>query len=134
MATDYPTKAPPGFGDFELLPRGSEGRLLLLPTSVKMLEQGGDVLIYHRIDAAKGLSLKKSSMFRRLIRLGELPGSDTRVSALVVSGDETDTQREMALYDHICLGPQGDPGREKVTTEDIQMWVREWFGERSMRR
>lgn len=125
--------APQGFHDFELLPRRSNGNLVLLPTPVKLLHQGGDVLIYREVRRTEttptGISKAQNAMFHHLVRSGESPDSDCRFTILCVHG-LPGGDREMCVYDYMSHPPE-QPEWRPAPGFAVQYFVRDWFQERS---
>lgn len=133
----YRMPYPQGYLDFDFLPRRDDGSVYLVPTNVKILEQGGDVLIYRECHRPPGLpggqvSPKQNAIFNRLVRMGEAEESDCRVTVLVVDGT-MDPERRMAVYDHTNV-PLESPVWRVASTETIQQWISDWFAERAHRR
>lgn len=117
---------PFGFKDFKDLPPK------VYPTSVKMLEQNGDILIYREADEAKWISPKQNAIFKRLVRVGESQDSDCRITVLVVTGLQDITARTMTVYDYTLPPGPGFPERVKLECGDqsIPAFVSEWFNVR----
>ena len=121
---------PPGFLDFVTLPPK------VYPTSVKLLEQGGDILIYREADDHKWISAKQNAIFKRLVRIGENPDSDCRITVLVVTGLQDVTTRTMAVYDYTVDQGSSFPKRVPLERGDqaIPSFISEWFNTRRGRR
>lgn len=101
--------------DFRGLPRG------VYPIGVRILEQGGDLLIYHHIDAGKGISRKLNLIYTLLSKLGI-----TVIACTGLSGVTYD--RMVAVYDHTGQGRKlrlAQPG-------EIEGFILGWFNERKM--
>lgn len=96
------------------------------PTGFSILEQRGDFLFYRVADAARGISPKQNSIFRRLANLSNFPDSPCNMTVLVVTGIPESTKRSWAVYDHMT--EYGKPVELKpITTAEIQGFISEWF-------
>lgn len=115
MSND-PLPLPPSLHDFALLPRRRDGNLAVYPTTVRVLEQHGNYLVYH---STKGvLSEKKHKILQRLV------GDDGLTTVLVVQGDP-DGERSMLVYDRTW--EERSPVWFLATDADIRGYIRDWF-------
>lgn len=123
---------PKHFLDFAGLPSK------VYPTSVKVLQQGPDVLIYREADAATGITMAQHRLFTNLVRNANHPDSEGTHTVLVVTGlpavtgNPRGTVRSMCVYDHMTLGDE--PKFRPCHTTDIQSYIQQWFNERQGRR
>ena len=126
--------APQGYHDFVLLPRRKGGTFVVLPTPVKLLGQGGDVLAYRevrRTDDTLGISPAQDQLFRHIVRSSEVENSTCKWTVMAVHGLPGE-DRQMCLYDHMT-GAVSPPWVD-ATDHDIQSHIRGWFLERVSRR
>lgn len=126
--------APQGYHDFDQLPRKKGGGFVLLPTPVKLLGQGGDVLIYRevrRTDDTLGISPAQDQLFRHIVRSGEREDTTCRWTVLAVHGLPGE-DRQMCLYDHMAGAVS--PSWADSSDHEIQGFIREWFLDRVQRR
>lgn len=103
------------------------------PTGLSILEQRGDYLFYRVADAARGISGKQNSIFRRLASLSNFPDSPCNITVVVVTGIPESTKRTWAVYDHMTTWDDKIE-LKPTTTTDIQQFVANWFFERRGRR
>lgn len=96
------------------------------PTGFSILEQRGDFLFYRVADAARGISDKQHSIFRRLVSLSNFPDSPCNITVMVVTGIPESTKRTWAVYDHMTTW-KDKIELKPVTTEALQEYIADWF-------
>jgi len=99
------------------------------PTGFSILEQRGDFLFYRVADAARGISKKQNSIFRRLVSLSNFPDSPCNITVMVVTGIPEATKRSWAIYDHMTSW-EDKIELKPVDTLTIQQYIAEWFHSR----
>lgn len=99
------------------------------PTGFSILEQRGDFLFYRVADAARGISIKQNSIFRRLVSLSNFPDSPCNITVMVVTGIPESTKRAWAVYDHMT-SYKDQIDLKPTTTAEIQLFVYDWFNSR----
>lgn len=96
------------------------------PTGCSILEQRGDFLLYRVADAARGISEKQDSIFRRFASLSNFPDSPCNITVMVVTGIPESTKRTWAIYDHMTSW-KDQIKLKPTTTDEIQQYISEWF-------
>lgn len=90
---------------------------IVWPTSVWMLHQGGDILIYRNADAAKKISSAQHRMFHRAVTLTDGVDAPGTITVLACTGLPGIMDRQIAIYDHmhndekLRLAKDGEIGR-----------------------
>lgn len=108
------------------------------PTSVQVLTQGPDVLIYRKADAATGITRAQNRLFTHLVRNTNHEDAEGTHTVLVVTGlpavtgSPKGTARQMCVYDYMTATGEC-PKLKPCHTEDIQRFIQDWFNSRQGR-
>lgn len=104
--------------------------MLLLPTPVRILKQGADLLFY-RESRSGDIPTAQNKLFHHLVMFGNNVDAPGSIIVVVVRGEEPD--REMIVYDHMTLPPE-QPQWVPTTSDSIERFIAEWFDDRRGRR
>lgn len=109
---------------------GLFGNSLVMPTPLRVLEQGENLLFVHHYGWNKEITKKQDQIYRLLVRYGaglECPGTITVICVWGLAN----THREVLIYDPI----KGKQARVAVTNDELrQIFVEWWIDKKRSRR
>lgn len=112
---------PGQLADFNGLPK------TVWPISMRVLEQGNDLLLYQNVDLSKGITPKQHHIYSLLARMGAHPDAPGSITVLICTGESGVTyDRTMAVFDHML----DDTKLRLAEHGEIEGYITKWFNSR----
>lgn len=92
----------------------------VMPTAISVLEQGSHLLFIRRLSVGTKITQKQESIFRQLVRTGELTDSEGSITVLCIWGLQGQRGRSIAIYDH--MGIREAPANDELVRTEIRRW------------
>lgn len=100
---------------------GLFGSSLVMPTPVRVLEQGESLLFIHHYPWQRDVPKMHDRLYRLLARYGKSPDGPGTITVVCVWG-LANTHREMLVYDE-----SGRRERQALTSEELRMFLADWW-------